>query len=109
MDELKDTPPPYTEEELAGIGDVNYMEPKVQAVKPSRMQCPVVIPQRRPGSKTRGFIRAYAPMLSDYDIDQETFLTFLKSFHKASHVCNPVLDFLGRLEVLGVLQEAHKG
>ena len=64
------------------------MEPKVQAVKPFRMHCPVVIPQRRPGSKTRGFIRAYAPMLSDYDIDQETFLTLLKSFQKASHVCH---------------------
>ena len=65
------------------------MEPKVQAVKPSRMQCPVVIPQRRPGSKTRAFIRAYASILSDYDIDQETFSAFVKSFRKASHVCHP--------------------
>lgn len=47
----------------------------------------MVIPQRRPGSKTRGFLRAYAPVLADYEIDQETFATFLKSFHKASQVC----------------------
>ena len=93
----EDAPPPYTEEELAEMGDVKYPEPIVQAMNASKLQCPVVIPQRRPGSKTRGFIRAYAPVLLDYGIDQETFLTFLKAFHKASIVRHTFLIFCSDL------------
>lgn len=48
------------------------------------LPCPVIIPQRRPRSKGRGFIRAYAPVLADCGIDQATFLDFLKTFHKSS-------------------------
>ena len=86
LDESEDVSPPYTEEEVAEVHDVKYPEPDIQGAKPQGLKCPIVIPQRRPGSKTRGFIRAYAPVLLDHDIDQETFLTFLKSFHKASQV-----------------------
>ena len=50
------------------------------------LPCPVVIPQRRPKTKSRGFIRAYAPLLLDCGIDQATFMQFLKSFHQASKV-----------------------
>ena len=50
----------------------------------SKLPCPVVIPQRRPREKGRGFIRAYAPVLNDCGIDQDTFLRFLKTFHQAS-------------------------
>ncbi len=87
LDESEDVPPPYTEEELAEVHDVKY--PDIQGAKPPGLKCPIVIPQRRPGSKTRGFVRAYAPVLLEHDIDQETFLTFLKSFHKASQVSRP--------------------
>ncbi|KAF2166970.1 hypothetical protein M409DRAFT_23015 [Zasmidium cellare ATCC 36951] len=45
---------------------------------------PIVIPQRRPGNKKRGFVRAYAPVLDDCGISQETFLRFLKNFHQSS-------------------------
>ena len=55
-------------------------------VQRHRLSCPVVIPQRSPGSKGRGFMRAYAPVLADYDFGEESFLAFLKSFHKASMV-----------------------
>lgn len=85
----EDAPPPYTEEELADMGDITYPEPTAQVMNASKLQCPIVIPQRRPGSETRGFIRAYAPVLSDYGIDQETFWTFLKAFDKASQVHHP--------------------
>lgn len=51
-----------------------------------RLPCPVIIPQRRPRTKGRGFVRAYAPVLADCGIDQDTFLEFLKTFHKASQV-----------------------
>ncbi|KAK5123398.1 hypothetical protein LTR85_002830 [Meristemomyces frigidus] len=48
------------------------------------LTCPVILPQRRPRKKTRGFVRAYAPVLADSGIDQDTFLSFLKNFHKSS-------------------------
>lgn len=54
---------------------------------------PVIIPQRRPGTKTRGFVRAYAPILEDAGIDQHMFLTFLKDFHKAAQA-SPVFDVI---------------
>lgn len=49
-----------------------------------KLPCPVIIPQRRPRDKKRGFVRAYAPVLEDCGIDQATFLEFLKTFHTAS-------------------------
>ncbi|KAK1074925.1 hypothetical protein LTR74_000769 [Friedmanniomyces endolithicus] len=45
---------------------------------------PVIIPQRRPRNKTRGFVRAYAPVLANSGIDQATFLSFLDNFYKSS-------------------------
>lgn len=46
---------------------------------------PVILPQRRPNDKSRGFVRAYAPDLGRYKgIDEPTFLNFLKQFHKSS-------------------------
>ena len=80
-----DGPPPYSEEELTAAEDFKYASLIFNAA-PSKLSCPVVIPQRRPGSKTRGFMRAYAPVLADYDIDEKAFLNFLKAFHKASLV-----------------------
>jgi hypothetical protein len=44
------------------------------------LPCPVILPQRRPRDKKRGFVRAYAPVLEDCGIDQATFLEFLKTF-----------------------------
>lgn len=109
-DDPKDAPPPYTEEELKDPTDVKVPELNIQALKSSKLQCPVVIPQRRPGSKTRGFIRAYAPVLSNHDIDQETFLTFLKSFHKASQVCHTHCGLLtSKTDMAAALQIREKG
>lgn len=56
--------------------------PYPAAVK--RMPYPIVIPQRRPRSKNRGFVRAYPPILDNYGISQDAFLTLLKAFHQAS-------------------------
>ena len=54
------------------------------ATAPGALPYPVIIPQRRPGNKHRGFVRAYAPVLENCGIDQATFLDFLKAFHKGS-------------------------
>lgn len=49
-----------------------------------KMGLPVVLPQRRPKDRNRGFIRAYAPVLQTKGIDQETFLEFIETFENAS-------------------------
>jgi hypothetical protein len=49
-----------------------------------KLPCPVIIPQRRPRDKKRGFVRAYAPVLADCGIDQATFLDFLVTFYKST-------------------------
>ncbi|TKA77697.1 hypothetical protein B0A55_04006 [Friedmanniomyces simplex] len=54
---------------------------------------PVIIPQRRPRKKARGFVRAYAPVLADSGIDQATFLSFLDNFYKSSQA-SPVFTVI---------------
>ncbi|KPI37532.1 uncharacterized protein AB675_3990 [Cyphellophora attinorum] len=46
---------------------------------------PVILPQRRPNNRSRGFVQAYPPDLGTYKgIDEITFLQFLAEFHKSS-------------------------
>ena len=60
----------------------------------SPLPCPVIIPQRRPRKKTRGFVRAYAPMLGECSgIDQATFLAFLENFYKSSQA-SPIFPII---------------
>lgn len=49
----------------------------------TRLELPVIITQRRPKDRTRGFIRAYAPVLQDVGIDQQAFLDFIGNLNKA--------------------------
>ena len=52
---------------------------------------PVIIPQRRPKDKARGFVKAYAPILGEYKgIDQNTFMNFLIDFDRASRVSTSI-------------------
>ncbi|CAK7224210.1 hypothetical protein SEUCBS140593_005495 [Sporothrix eucalyptigena] len=51
---------------------------------PPRLQAPVVIPQRRPGNKERGFVKAYAPDLAAHGIDEAPFLEFIGATNKAA-------------------------
>lgn len=55
-----------------------------------RLPFPVIVPQRRPGTKTRGFVRAYPPVLEETGISQDVFLRF-KDFHKAAQA-SPIFD-----------------
>lgn len=50
----------------------------------TRIALPVILPQRRPKSRARGFVRAYAPVLADVGIDQATFLDFMDTFNKVA-------------------------
>ncbi|EON99223.1 putative fad binding domain protein [Phaeoacremonium minimum UCRPA7] len=56
-----------------------------------RLPFPVILPQQRPGTKTRGFVRAYAPVLSDSGINQASFLKFLKDLHTNAQA-SPIFD-----------------
>jgi hypothetical protein len=51
-----------------------------------KLPFPVVLPQRRPKDKSRGFIRAYAPSLEEVGIDQAMFLDFIETFDKSTQV-----------------------
>lgn len=64
-----------------------------------QIPCPVILPQRRPGQKDRGFVRAYAPVLADCGISQDVFLRFLADWEKSSKVR---LNFFCIMQDLGV-------
>ncbi len=59
----------------------------------AHLPCPVIIPQRRPHDKKRGFVRAYAPVLQSCGIDQDSFLAFLKAMHQSSKA-SPVFNVI---------------
>lgn len=82
--------PQYTVDEFVKSFSTAHPLPPI-APPVGRLPCPVIIPQRRPHSKSRGFIRAYAPVLSECGIDQDSFLYFLKMFHRESKVCMRLL------------------
>ncbi|KAH6609094.1 hypothetical protein Trco_002440 [Trichoderma cornu-damae] len=58
--------------------------PSGQQIQRHRLRMPVIIPQRRPGERSRGFILAYAPLLQDAGIDQTTFVDFVKELNLAA-------------------------
>lgn len=48
---------------------------------------PVVLPQRRPRTRARGFVRAYAPDLNAFGIDQDMFLDFVDRANQSCRGC----------------------
>lgn len=74
---LSSHPPPFEEAKITG-----------------NLPCPVVIPQRRPHKKSRGFVQAYAPVLAECGIDQDAFMQFHKAMSKASQVRQIPLELL---------------
>lgn len=89
-----DSPPAYeaaSEEEMIKKEEMMIRDLVRMAGPPprpaQRLPCPVIIPQRRPRNKGRGFVRAYAPVLNDCGIGQDVFLRFLKDWYMASKVC----------------------
>lgn len=58
--------------------------PITQGVELKKLSLPVVLPQRRPKARSRGFIRAYAPELQNCGIDEAMFIDFLDTFNHAT-------------------------
>ncbi|KAL2405839.1 hypothetical protein ABEF95_002778 [Exophiala dermatitidis] len=68
---------------------------------PKPLPVSVILPQRRPRDRGRGFVRAYAPVLYDCcRIPQQTFLDFLQDFDRASKA-SPIFDVVN-IACLGV-------
>jgi hypothetical protein len=95
------SPPPYSADEYEQ--STNRVLPLTEQRSSSRsntvrgrLDCPVIIPQRRPEEKERGFIRAYAPALLDCGIDEATFLHFLDSLNQATKVSISRLQSISR-------------
>jgi hypothetical protein len=53
------------------------------AYKSNGISMNVLLPQRRPKSQHKGFVRAYAPVLQESGINQEAWLEFLDGFEKS--------------------------
>ncbi|RAH43044.1 uncharacterized protein BO95DRAFT_434289 [Aspergillus brunneoviolaceus CBS 621.78] len=84
------------DEEGSNNNNNTHGNPTARAATTTRKKLPfpVILPQRRPRTKTRGFVRAYAPVLQDAGVDQTTFLRFLKDLHTHAQA-SPVLEVLG--------------
>lgn len=57
----------------------------------TRLPKAVIIPQRRPSDRARGFVRAYAPDLLRCGIDQAEFLQFIDGLNR-SVASNPAVE-----------------
>jgi hypothetical protein len=62
----------------------NHILPSSQQIQSQGLPMPVILPQRRPGERARGFIHAYAPLLQNVGIDQTTFIDFIKDLNLAT-------------------------
>ncbi|GKU17249.1 unnamed protein product, partial [Fusarium langsethiae] len=66
-----------------------------------RLEMPVILAQRRPKNRSRGFVRGYAPILEDVGISQETWLDFLDKFDAAS-MASPWIQVINFAEIGGL-------
>lgn len=58
------------------------------------LELPVIIPQRRPRTRSRGWLRGYAPALGGCQIDQDMFFSFLEGFDAEIKVRNPLFHWI---------------
>ncbi|KAK8910084.1 hypothetical protein QC760_001060 [Botrytis cinerea] len=90
------------------LGDFGKQHPGISfSTRPDIKQglpVPIIIPERRPGSKHRGFVRAYAPILIDCGIDQDTFMDFLVGF-EASIKASPYFHVINLAVAASVIAE----
>lgn len=71
-------------EDQIGLADAFLRaHPATSDLPGNQLQLPVVITQRRPESRTKGFVRAYSPLLDHVGIDQPTFLDFIDKLNKS--------------------------
>ncbi|KAH0596073.1 hypothetical protein MHUMG1_05932 [Metarhizium humberi] len=111
LDEAQDelSPPPYAERATTPDGSTGETTPaqSLQSIEDflerypapdnstaftkTKLPQPVILPQKRPKTRSRGFIRAYAPCLGPCGIPQDMFLDFITTFDKSTQA-SPWLD-----------------
>lgn len=85
---------PFSAEEVANTFLSTHQVAPNHSETYQPLPMPVILPQRRPKDKSRGFVRAYAPVLGTCSgIDQKTFIDFLNGLDKASQA-SPVFDVI---------------
>ncbi|KIW70034.1 hypothetical protein PV04_02345 [Phialophora macrospora] len=101
-EELDQPPPSYEEAAATPASDQDIANAflnkhkltNTPSLKIKPLPCPVILPQRRPKNKSRGFVRAYAPLLGECaGIDQQTFIDFIDELDHASKA-SPVFDVI---------------
>ncbi|KAI1118012.1 hypothetical protein F5Y14DRAFT_400839 [Nemania sp. NC0429] len=75
------------------LADALQPAPTASELPRGRLQSPVILPQRRPKRRHRGFIRAYAPDLLACGINQTTFMAFLDELDKST-AWSPLADII---------------
>jgi hypothetical protein len=66
----------------------------------SQLELPVILAQRRPKDRARGFVRGYAPMLEAVGIDQAAWLDFLDKFDESTRA-SPWIEVINFAEIGG--------
>ncbi|KAF9882678.1 hypothetical protein FE257_005652 [Aspergillus nanangensis] len=76
--------PPGDWNQLAELFLERYHDPPAYcATDRPKLEYPVIVPQRRPQTRKRGFIRAYAPALEEFGINQDMFIDFLETANRS--------------------------
>jgi hypothetical protein len=85
---------PASEQDVTRAFLANHKLTVTPSLSFKQLPLPVIIPQRRPKDKSRGFVRAYAPILGECSgIDQTTFIDFLNDLDIASK-SSPIFDVI---------------
>ncbi|KAF5000277.1 hypothetical protein FGRMN_1909 [Fusarium graminum] len=66
----------------------------------ARLDLPVILAQRRPKDRTRGFVRGYAPALEEFGIDEAAWLDFLDKFDQST-LASPWIQVINFAEIGG--------
>ena len=84
----QENPPSYSESQSkkSVAAQIDALACRRSPQVTSRLAAPVVLPERRPGHRTRGFVRAYSPALFPCGIDQTMWMEFLDVFDLAVKV-----------------------
>ena len=102
QDEVAEQDPEIVKSKVVGPGmvkqgDIPLLAEKFAKTYPiqaktemDRLNCSIIVPQRRPDARKRGFIRAYSPVLAAKNISEDCFLDFIDTFNAASQA-NPLL------------------
>jgi hypothetical protein len=90
IDYSRITPPPEDRFQSMRPQAASMPDPRSNS---GRLPMPIIIPQRRPGTKDRGWAMAYSPVLQSCDIDKNAFIAFLYSFNEACKVFWPSVSW----------------